>query len=471
MKKLPILLLALLLLMLKGSAQNIGINATGAQPNTKAMLDVSSTTTGVLIPRMSTAERNAITSPPNGLQIYNTGTNSLDIYRDSYWGQVGFADTTIKMIWTLADLPTPVSGEITLDSTKTYSFSGLVNISPNYINLNGAMIKGTNPVRDGVLSSVNGAVLRSSNTHVYIEKLLVVLLTANTKAYDFSDNTATKSCNLITGNNVKQTIVSAGVGQISGFRAVVLLQNYFDVSDGIKVTGNMGRFVSGYNLFNGITAGAAIEFLAGLVVDDIDLSNNHFIYSGQTGIKVNVGATIDYGRMTTNMFRGVGTSLSGFDSYSPSWAMQQNTGIPNSRSFSTIYMNDNLTTTSLTAQGTYYKIAGTTSALSTRRFSMADNQLTYIGKNPVTVRVLVVIGGKSPANNADYTIAVAKNGYIIANPASSMGSMVSGQGFQIVLESEVDLVNGDFLEVGLKRNTSVGNSIAITDLQFRVNDM
>lgn len=462
---------ALMLIMQKGNTQNIGINATGAQPNNKAMLDVSSTTTGVLIPRMSTAQRNAITSPPNGLQIYNTGTNSLDIYRDSYWGQVGFADSTVKMIWTLADLPAPVSGEIKLDSTKTYSFSGLVNISPNYINVNGAMIKGTNPVRDGVMSTVSGAVLRSTNMHVYIEKLLVVLLTANTKAYDFSDNSGTRSCNLITGNNVKQTTASGGVGQVSGFRAVLVLQNYFDVSDGFKVTGNMGRFVSGYNLFSGITAGAAIEFLASLVIDDIDISNNHFIYTGQTGVKVNAGATIDYGRMTTNMFRGVGTSLSGFDSYSPSWAMQQNTGIPNSRAFSTIYMNDNVTTTNLAVQGTYYKIVGVTSALSTRRFTMTDNQLTYIGKNPTVVRVLVVIGGKSPANNADYTIAIAKNGFIISNPASSMGSMLSGQGFQIVLESEVEVVNGDFLEVGIKRNTSVGNIIAITDLQFRVNDM
>ncbi len=103
-------------------AQNIGINATGATPDTKAILDISSTTSGLLIPRMSTAERNAITTPPTGLQVYNTTTNTLDIYKGSIWDQMASADTSIKLVRSLSDLPSPVGNEIKLDSTKTYSF-------------------------------------------------------------------------------------------------------------------------------------------------------------------------------------------------------------------------------------------------------------------------------------------------------------------------------------------------------------
>jgi hypothetical protein len=33
---------------------------------------------------------------------------------------------------------------------------------------------------------------------------------------------------------------------------------------------------------DGITSGSGIEFLSGLNVDDVDLANNYFIYSGQT---------------------------------------------------------------------------------------------------------------------------------------------------------------------------------------------
>ncbi|MDB5202315.1 MAG: hypothetical protein JWQ27_1724 [Ferruginibacter sp.] len=451
-------------------AQNIGINATGALPDTKAMLDVSSTTSGMLIPRMSSAERNAIATPPNGLEVYNTTTNNLDIYRGSGWIPVAYADTSVILVRSLADLPAPVSAGITLDSTKTYSFSGLVNIAPNYINVNGAALKGTNPIRDGVMSTVSGAILRSTNMHVYMEKLLVVNLTAATKAYDFSDNTGTRSCNIITGNNVKQTTASAGVGQVSGFRAVVILQNYFDVSDGIKVTGTMGRFISGFNLYGSIT-GTAIEFLPALAVDDIDISNNHFIYTGATGVKFNVGATLNRGRMTSNMIRGVTTPLSGFDSYTPAWEMQQNSGITNSRAFATAYMNDNVSVTNLPANGTYYSLAGTATLVNAKRFTLAGNKLTYTGLRPWPIRVFAVIGGKSPAALADYSICIAKNGTSIPFPNSSLGAMANGQGFQITLQSDVDMVTGDYIEIGVKRNNNNTSNITITDLQFSVSSL
>ena len=69
-----------LLLMAAGSvskAQNIGINSTGATPDASAMLDISSTAKGLLAPRMTTTQQNAITSPANGLLIYNTTTNAF----------------------------------------------------------------------------------------------------------------------------------------------------------------------------------------------------------------------------------------------------------------------------------------------------------------------------------------------------------------------------------------------------------
>lgn len=60
------------------AAQGIGINTTGTPGDTSAMLDVKSNTKGLLIPRMTTAERNAIVLPANGLLIYNTDCNNLN---------------------------------------------------------------------------------------------------------------------------------------------------------------------------------------------------------------------------------------------------------------------------------------------------------------------------------------------------------------------------------------------------------
>ncbi len=49
-------------------------------PNSSAIMDVSSTDKGILLPRMTTIQRDAISLPSNGLQIYNTDTSCLNIY-------------------------------------------------------------------------------------------------------------------------------------------------------------------------------------------------------------------------------------------------------------------------------------------------------------------------------------------------------------------------------------------------------
>lgn len=476
--------LLLLLLLQTGAgylmAQNVGINATGALPDPKAMLDISSTSSGLLIPRMTTVQRDAIASPTVGLQVFNLTTNTLDIYRGTGWESTGFTNpgTNVVHVYSPADLPAPVSGAITLVTGKVYLFSGLVNISPNYINLNGASVQGTNPVGDGVASSVSGAVLRSTDQHVYIEKMLVILASTTTTAYDFSDATGTKSCNLITGNNVKPypgnaaLLTGPGVGQVSGFRAVIVLQNYFDVSDGLKVTGTMGRLVLGFNLFGSIIAGkSAVEFLPGLKVDDVDLSNNHFIYTGtgQTGIMLDAGAGVDRGRMSSNMFRNVSTPISGFDGGSPGWSMQQNSGVPNTHAYGFLYMNNNTVATGFSSTTGFYRINGTTTLINAQKFTAANNQLTYIGKSPTTVRIVAIVGGRSPQAGSDYSIYIAKNGTVATVPEASIGAMLSGQGFQIVLESQVDMTTGDYVEIGIRNNANTA-SVVISDLQFRATE-
>lgn len=450
------------------NAQWIGIGTVA--PDSSSALDISSTDKGFLMPRMSTAQRDLIIQPAIGLMIYNLTTNTLDIYRITGWESAPFTQsaTNLVYVYSLANLPAPSGNSILLDATKMYIFSGIVDISPNYLNLNGAGLRGTDPGKDGVMSTVAGGVLRSSSVNVFIENLAVIPASAITKAYDFADATGTKFCNLFSGCSVVEIgIPSLGVGQVSGFKATTLSKNYWNCKDGIKITGNVGKFASAYTLISGISAGSGIEFLDGLTIDDIDLSNNYFVYTGQTGVKVNAGAAIANGRMSTNMFRGVTTLLNGFDAYSFGWKMQQNTGIPNTNSYAYAYMNSNATATTFPAVGTYVKVLGTTTPIAQQKFTASNNRFTYIGKSTITSRVFVVVGGKAPNNATDYTIAIAKNGTVITVPTSSIGPLSNNQSFQIVFELGVDLSTNDYIEVFIKSNSGT-TPLIVSDMQFRV---
>lgn len=65
------------------SAGNVGIGTNS--PSAAAQLDVVSTTRGFLPPRMTTAERNLIATPPNGLMLYNTSTDKLQVRAAGAW--------------------------------------------------------------------------------------------------------------------------------------------------------------------------------------------------------------------------------------------------------------------------------------------------------------------------------------------------------------------------------------------------
>jgi hypothetical protein len=116
-----ILLIALCVYVSTASAQNVGINTTGATPNTHSILDVSSSSHGILIPRMTTAQRGTfgggLGATEEGMAVYDTDTDSFWFWDGSSWGEL-VADTDND--WTISgnNMYSAVSGNVGIGITN-----------------------------------------------------------------------------------------------------------------------------------------------------------------------------------------------------------------------------------------------------------------------------------------------------------------------------------------------------------------
>jgi hypothetical protein len=88
MKSIALFLICCLCGVFQVHSQGISVNATGASPDPSAMLDVSSSQSGFLLPRMSEPERDAIASPAQGLLLFNTTANCLQIFLPPSWQNI-----------------------------------------------------------------------------------------------------------------------------------------------------------------------------------------------------------------------------------------------------------------------------------------------------------------------------------------------------------------------------------------------
>jgi hypothetical protein len=78
-----LILKILLLVVINQSQAQVGIGTN--TPDNSAILDVQSSDRGILFPRMTSSQRNAITAPALGLQVFDTNTNSLWYFNGTLW--------------------------------------------------------------------------------------------------------------------------------------------------------------------------------------------------------------------------------------------------------------------------------------------------------------------------------------------------------------------------------------------------
>jgi trimeric autotransporter adhesin len=147
----------LLLNFLESYTQSVGINTDASLPNASAMLDVKSSSKGMLMPRMLLAQRNAIPSPAEGLMIYQTDNMPGYYY---YNGTLWEALLANKNAW-------GTKGNVATNPTE--NFIGTVDNQPLRLRVNNQWSGEINPANANVfygLLAGNAGVTGIGNTAV-----------------------------------------------------------------------------------------------------------------------------------------------------------------------------------------------------------------------------------------------------------------------------------------------------------------
>jgi len=123
-----------------------GVGVGTSTPNASAKLEVASTTQGFLPPRMTTAQRDAITSPALGLTIYNTTANCLQWWNGTIWFDGCGNNSTVGSITALNCSTATNNGTLTSGTAA----SGGVSSSVPYTGGNGGTHSGQTVNSTGV---------------------------------------------------------------------------------------------------------------------------------------------------------------------------------------------------------------------------------------------------------------------------------------------------------------------------------
>ena len=134
--------IALLLAVESGAIAQVGISTDNSTPDNSAILDLKSTSKGLLIPRMTQSQISAITTPANGLVVFCTTNDKFYAYvaSASVWKEVlygsgtiaSFPTVTTTAVTDIAQTTATSGGNVTSDGGATVTLRGVCwEIYPN----------------------------------------------------------------------------------------------------------------------------------------------------------------------------------------------------------------------------------------------------------------------------------------------------------------------------------------------------
>jgi hypothetical protein len=461
------------------SAQ-VGVNISNPHPS--AALDVSSGTEarGLLVPRITTMARLAISNPAESLLVFDTTDKAFYYYNTSTTSWLKLATDTnlrrnnFKLIKSVQDLAPELAaggGSSYLLNTNTYyEINGTISLA-NPINLNNAYVSGLDANED-VLSFPGGVVFRG-NTGGSIRNLTIT----GAKAFELTGPGATSSSSLL----IQNTIVlgtTTSVGNISGFglyfgNIVNFIGNaneisYSNIGNLLLNTqawpdSNNGTFETFSGTFGHIQKASGFSNVNGSDIA-MDVSGSLNVGTGILQGTVFSGTT----SATTGIIKGYTTGTYPGYYFSSAWTVDAPGIQRESDDAATGDINLSAAvgtgaTTTFTTSGTTgrKKIAGTTTSNNLFRFTRdGDNIITYRGTK---TRYFQVAASVSYQGNSDLTVIlyIAKNGTVITETKvygkGTTGLFTTSGILALPIIGTVQMKKDDYIEIWAERFDGTGN--------------
>jgi hypothetical protein len=439
MKKELLSFLMLTLFFFNFSYGQVAINTTGSNANASAMLDVESTTKGMLVPRMTTAQRTAIASPATGLLVYDNTTSSFWFYNGSAWTEL---ITGTSVGWKLTGNSGTDTSVNFVGTTDDHDLKFRVN------NLRAGTIATTGNVFLGVGSG-------NQNTGLYNVGLGSLTLSNNTNG---TRNTAVGRAVLFNSNAAQNTAIgfNSMFSNTSGGANTAI----GDVSLQFNTTGNGNTAIGQASLFNNTTGYSNVAI-------GIDALSNNTIKSNL--VAIGDSALYNNGIGASSTFEAVSNVAVGSKSLYSNTRGTGNIGLGSKSLYTLNGGNGNIglgeRALTFLSNGSFNIGIGFTSAALTKGSSnvlIGNSSSSVIGTDSLINNVIVgsrssfaLKGGQNVLlgyNAGGQTIAASGN---VAIGDSSLGASnnVSNSGY-----SNVAVGNK-----ALTMNTSISNLVAVGD--------
>ncbi|WP_445721540.1 hypothetical protein [Flavobacterium sp.] len=453
----------------------VGINTT--TPDASSILDITSTTKGILTPRMTTAQKLAIASPANGLLVYDTDLNGYSYYDlpTTTWDNIPHGRSNFKRIKATDVLASALASELAagggskylLDTNTLYEVNGTVVVDFP-IELNNAYLVGLDSGEDKLIKSTGD--LFTGTTGGYIKVLTLVASAGNvfningggTQNLVFRDLIIASSANVGVVDNFA-LVFSSIVQFVANTNGVI----YRDVSK--LLLDNQGWFGNNAGIyekfegtFSSVQKQGGFMDVNGAVIG-VDVSANPTITSDGTMFAVNFAGTLTTGFYVKKYTVG---SYTGFN-FNNKWNVNCS-GIPEEGdqvALGDVNYDYPVGSGALTTlSGTPTKLLGTTTSNNLYRASRngVDNRVQYLGNKKRFFRVTGAASFQATATGTIYVFYIAKNGTVVNQSKVYVNSNSTTDILAVPFQTIVELSPNDYIEVFAQRFSGSGNILTVS---------